>query len=31
MATKYQAMLEQKYCDGMNPVDWKKMQEMRVV
>jgi len=29
MATKYQAMLEQKYCDGMNPVDWKKMQEMR--
>ena len=29
MATKYQAMLEQKYCDGMNPVDWKKMQAMR--
>lgn len=29
LQAKYQAMLSNKYCEGMNPVDWKKMQEMR--
>lgn len=29
LQAKYQTMLSNKYCEGMNPVDWKKMQEMR--
>lgn len=30
MAEKYRKALELRFCDGMHPIDWKKMQAMRV-